>query len=91
MATAETNKINNYFGTHPPIWKFINKLKEEESNTVLKFKRIENGTINRRGRNREDMEKDEKINKCKIKYLQNKINIIQYLEEISELIAPKFD
>jgi hypothetical protein len=37
------------------------------------------------------MEKDEKINKCKIKYLQNKINIIQYLEEISELIAPKFD
>ncbi len=84
-------RVNNYFGTHPPIWIFIKKLKEEESNTVMKFKRIENGTINRRGRNREDMEKDEKINKCKIKYLQNKINIIQYLEEISELIAPKFD
>ena len=84
-------RVNNYFGTHPPIWIFIKKLKEEESNTVLKFKRIENGTINRRGRNREDMEKDEKINKCKIKYLQNKININKYLEEISELIAPKFD
>jgi hypothetical protein len=27
MATAETKKINNYFGTHPPIWKFIKKIK----------------------------------------------------------------
>ena len=37
------------------------------------------------------MEKDDKINTCKIKYLQNKIDIVQYLEEISQLVAPKFD
>ena len=37
------------------------------------------------------MDKDEKINSCKIKYLQNKINVMEYLEEISEFIAPMFD
>jgi hypothetical protein len=84
-------RMNSYFGTHPSLWKFIRKLKQEESNTVLKFLRIENGTINSRGRNRQDMEKDDKINTCKIKYLQNKIDIVQYLEEISQLVAPKFD
>ncbi len=40
--------------------------KQEESNTILKFLRIEieNGTINNRGRNRQDLEKDDKINTC---------------------------
>ena len=54
-------RMNSYFGTPPSLWKFIRKLKQEESNTVLKFLRIENGTINSRGRNRQDMEKDENI------------------------------
>ena len=88
---GEAYNLRVKHGTHPSLWKFIRKLKQEESNTVLRFLRIENGTINSRGRNRQDMEKDDKINTCKIKYLQNKIDIMQYYEEISQLVASKFD
>ena len=79
---AYSHRVNNYFGTHPNIWKFIRKLKEESS-TYLHYMRINNGTMRRRGRNRKDIEKDDKINKCKIRFLLDQITSQEYLEEIS--------
>ena len=47
--------------------------------------------MRRRGRNRKDIEKDDKINKCKIRFLLDKITIQEYLEEISNLVTPNFE
>ena len=72
---AYNHRVNNYFVTHPNIRKFIRKLKEEESSICLKYMRINNGTMRRRGWNIKNKEKDGKINKCKIRFLFDKITI----------------
>jgi hypothetical protein len=82
-------KLNNFFTIHPNIWLFIRKIQSEESNAALTYSRINDGILNRRGRNKVDIQNDLEIQKLKCEYLSKKISVMEYLEKVSEF-GPNF-
>ena len=66
---------------------FINKIQAEESTANLKYMRTNNGTLAKRNRNTVDVERDLKIQTAKINFLTNKITIMQYLDEVSDVVC----
>jgi hypothetical protein len=81
------SKLEKFLGTHPNIWLFINKIKAEESTATLKYMRINNDTLSYRKRNAVDVDRDLEIQNAKIRYLTNKINIMEYLNEVSDCVC----
>ena len=79
--------MEKFLGTHPNIWLFINKIKAEESTATLKYMRINNDTLSYRKRNAVDVDRDLEIQNAKIRYLTNKINIMEYLNEVSDCVC----
>ena len=49
--------------------------------------RTNNGTLAKRNRNTVDVERDLKIQTAKINFLTNKITIMQYLDEVSDVVC----
>ena len=88
-AVGYNHKLNNFLNIHPNIWLFIRKIQAEESTAALTFNRINDGTLNRRGRNRVDIQMDLQIQKLKCEYLSQNISAMEYLEKVSEY-GPKF-
>ena len=78
------SKLDKFLSTHPNIWKFINLMKAEESSSTLKYIHIEDGTLQTRGRNKIDVERDNKILALKCDYLSYKIDFMGYLEKLPE-------
>ena len=68
------------------IWKFISKIKQEETAAALKYLRIENNTLKERGRNKADLSRDLEIANLKCKYLGDEINLTIYFESVSKII-----
>ena len=66
---------------------FINKIKAEESTATLKYMRLNNDTLSYRKRNIHDVDSDLEIQNAKIQYLTKKINIIEYLNEVSSCVC----
>jgi hypothetical protein len=49
--------------------------------------RLNNDTLSYRKRNVIDVDRDLQIQNCKIRYLTNKINIMEYLTEVSQCVS----
>jgi hypothetical protein len=77
-------KLNNFFPNHPNIWVFITKLQAEEATATLKFIRIEKDTLKQRGRNKVDVTRDLEIQTCKCELLAKKIDLLEYLNKVSD-------
>ena len=82
-------KLNNFLHSHPNIWIFIRKIQAEESTSALTHSRVNDMTLNRRGRNKIDIQTDLNIQKLKCSYLAKKITAMEYLEQVSK-VGPKF-
>ena len=72
--------MHKFLSTHPNIWKFIEKISQEEDKVDLRHQRFEQGTLVERNRNRHDVERDLKIATNKILYLQNKVDFFVLCE-----------
>ncbi len=79
-------KLNCFMNIHPHIWKFIERLKQEQTHVTLKYLRINNNTLKARGRNSKDIERDLKIESLKCKYLQEKVDVIGLMESYANLV-----
>jgi len=71
---------------HPNIWKFIKKIKSEESSTYLKYFNINAGTFKRKERSNKDIKRDENLLKCKFELVTKKVDMMEYLNRVSNLI-----
>lgn len=74
-------KLNLYLNSHPIIWKFIVKIKSEETNANLAYTRINNETYKHRRRNKVDFDRYMQLINLKCLFLEKKINI----DELKEL------
>jgi hypothetical protein len=52
----------------------------------LKWHHIETGDLKSKGRNIEDVERDLHIQKLKCEYLMNKLDILEYVDQVSDVI-----
>ena len=77
-------KLKMYLNSHPNIWKFIIKIREEESNYALNFTHLTKGTLKQKERNRKIIEKDIKILDLKNELFLKDINIKEYILNQSE-------
>ena len=64
------NKLNNFLDSHPNIWKILIKIISKETPANLAFIRISNNTFKHRRRNKEDLDRDLKISKLKLKFIE---------------------
>ena len=80
------HKLNNFLNTHPNIWKFIMKIKSEETTSNLAYTRIDNGTYKHRRRNKIDLERDLQITKLKLKFIEKKLDVDELLSALSSII-----
>jgi len=71
---------------HPNIWKFIKKIKSEESSTYLKYYNINSNTLKKKHRNNKDILRDENLLKNKFDLVTNKIDTMEYLNRVANLI-----
>lgn len=86
--TNNTFEGNNFgfaqnFGIHPHIWKFIDHLQEIEASVALDFARLEAGTLRRKPRNKEDIQKDLDLVKLKNKFLQREFTVYDYCQAVA--------
>ena len=72
-------KMEKYINAKPNIWKFIIKIKTEETEASLKFVRLNNDSFRPPRRNKDALERDNNILKLKCLFLENKIDINEYL------------
>ena len=80
------NKLDKYLNSHPNIWKFIIKIKSEETNASLTYSRINNDTYKSRRRNNKDILRDLQITKLKLKYVSNEISITEYIAQLATTV-----
>ena len=80
------NRLSNFLNSHPNIWKFIIKIKSEETSASLAYTRINNDTFKHRRRNKIDLCRDLQIAKLKCKYLENKLNLTELLHEFAKIV-----
>ena len=59
-------------------------IRAEATTAALKFLHVENDTLKVKGRNKVDILRDLHIQTCKCEYLSNKIDIMVYLEKVSQ-------
>ena len=78
--------IENNTNTILYIWKFIIKIKSEETCTTLDFNRINNGSFKTRRRNKEALMRDLELSKLKCRFLEKEFEIMQYLLLLSNLV-----
>ena len=78
--------MDKYLHSKPNIWKFILKIKSEETCAALDFNRINNGTFKARRRNKEAILRDLELAKLKCRYLEKEFDIAQYLLLLASLI-----
>ena len=71
---------------HPNIWKFIKKIKSEESSTYLKYYNINSNTLKKKHRNNKDILRDENLLKNKFDLVTNKIDTMEYLNRVANLV-----
>ena len=83
-------KLNLYLNSHPIIWKFIIKIKSEETNANLAYTRIDNETYKHRRRNKVDLHRDLQLMKLKCHFLEKKINIDELLAQSSNIVNGVF-
>jgi hypothetical protein len=57
--------LNTSLQTPPNIWKFIGKLKTEESSSYLKFIRVNDGSFKKKNRKNKDVQRDLKLQTAK--------------------------
>jgi hypothetical protein len=87
VSKGTTQNWINFLGTHPNIWLYINKIKAEESTATLKYIRLNNDTLSYRNRNILDVDRDLQFQNAKIRYLTDKIDIMEYLDEVSNCVC----
>ena len=80
------SKLSNFLKHHPNVWVFIKKIQSEESTATLKFIRIKEGTYISKNRNSKDLQRDLCIQTLKVKYLNKSIDLLSYIEQISESV-----
>ena len=57
-----------------------------ESSTYLKYYNINAGTFKRKHRSNKDIKRDENLLKCKFELVTNKVDMMEYLNRVSNLI-----
>jgi hypothetical protein len=87
VSKGTTQNWINFLGNHPNIWLYINKIKAEESTATLKYIRLNNDTLSYRNRNILDVDRDLQFQNAKIRYLTDKIDIMEYLDEVSNCVC----
>ena len=80
------SKLSKYFGDHPNIWKFITKIKQEETNVAIKLVHLDNNRLRSRGRNKQDIIQDLKFTQLKCKFLKKELNLLEFLDTISSIV-----
>jgi hypothetical protein len=87
-ATLEgyNSKLNKYLKQHPNFWEFVRDIKSEVVDIELKWHHIETNDLKSKGRNIEDVERDLHIQKLKYEYLMNKLDILEYVDQVSDVI-----
>ncbi len=78
--------LNTSLQTHPNIWKFIGKLKTEESSSYLKFIRINNRSFKKKNRKNKDVQKDLKIQTAKFNLVFKNLDFKEYLIKVSQVV-----
>ena len=61
-------------------------LQEEEESQTIRFKRLETGTLRERARNKIDVYRDFEILKAKNVFLQNSIDLEEFVTRLSNLL-----
>jgi hypothetical protein len=84
-------KLPTVMKFYPNIWVFITKLKAEESVASLKYIRTRNNTLigNKRNeieRNEIDIQRDLNIQNAKVELLTQKIDIMEYVNKVSNVV-----
>ena len=62
---------NRFPKIHPNIWSFIELIQKEEGIVVVKFERINAGTINSKPKKKVDVDRDSNIFRAKTTYLES--------------------
>jgi hypothetical protein len=71
---------------HSNIWVFVTKLKAEESVASLKYIRTKNNTFIGNKRNKIDIQRDLNIQNAKVELLTQKIDIMEYVNKVSNVV-----
>ena len=74
------SKIKRFFSSHPNIWKFILRIKSEESNCNFKICSFKSRILKERGRRTFDLEKDLKILDLK----NQSIDLLEYIISLTD-------
>ena len=75
---------------HPNIWKFIEKIKNEEETSVwTDFERLEKDVLMRVSRNKQAIERDLSIEKAKTSYLDPNSDFYMNLDVLISNLADK--
>ena len=79
-------KFTALTGEHPNVWEFILVIKEQETEKITRFMKVEDNALKERRRNNDELVKDLLISKLKNDFLENeKKDYIFYLENLSKL------
>ena len=78
--------LNTWLQTHPNIWRFITKLKAEESSSYIKYIRINDGTFKKKNRKTTDVQRDLEIQTAKFNLVSKNLDIKEYLVEVSKVV-----
>ena len=78
------SKLINFLITHPNIWKFIIKIKSEESNCSLRFIHHKSGSLKERGRRSSDLEKDLKILDLITQFITKNIDLLEFVTALTD-------
>ena len=75
-------KLKKALGPHPNCWKWIERIKGEETEYSVKFERVEKNNLKGPRRNRKDVEFDLKLERAKVAYLEDvNDDIMRYEKE----------
>jgi hypothetical protein len=85
------NGLNKLLGTHPNIYKFIEKNKKEESNQHIRYCRLRQGNLVERHRSRQAIERDLVIANLHKNHLAKKIDDKTLLAELSAVVPDLSD
>jgi hypothetical protein len=84
------HKLTNSFEQpHPHIFKFIEKIRKEESQVAINWHRFNNNDLRQRNRRPQDIERDLYIEKLKRSYETKDMSLEVYIEKMSDLM-PSF-
>ena len=77
-------KLKVFLNSHPNIWKFIIKIKDEETNIALKYSHLKNGTLKYKSRNSKSMENDIKILDLKNQFALKNLTVKELIFELTK-------